>query len=602
MALIRALTRPQLLQCPFARPSPACLVRGKKTKAAKAREAEQARLASEARKTQRAEAAAEQREGDDLGKNVQVMLENMKKDKNMAPFVGEIAKRFADLNDPNNSPDYDEDRLDPRLLDTLIANPAFADLKEDIEMIKSNFFMTKEEEDQAVEEAYREAQPEVDELNATMRTAIEKSLTMLINDPDVGDERADLQAVLDILPNVEDFEDPEFGALMDRAQERVNNNPKLHAKLEQVRKSQTPEELEQLEAFQKYLEDMTTPPSKEEEEDSLDDDDIEELMDEMREIMKTVSLGADDDKQLRKLLAEFAEDGEFLQPEQGEFDEDVKPGNESALAVVKPNEGEDGDEGRHITPEFAALYNKIVADPLLVKQLMDGAKSNEGEDADVDEHIHPELAAMAEKIAADPRLMKSLVYLDELIDKVPKRDPNDLTQIDADLAPDPYEMEDARTATLAQRIASARVDPEHSTAMRALRVKLQPPYNIAPSVKAFNQAIEFAYIGANDDVRRVLWRSYQRARTLPTFLQSLSDDAWDILYYSQAVTWTGNQNRTDHLKMLLKDLAATGRSGPPTHPSTLGQHQEAARLEAAQREQWEATRVEGEIVDAARVA
>ena len=59
-ALIRALTRPQTLRCPLARPLPAQFTRGKKSKAAKAREAEQARLATEARKQRHVQMTAEQ--------------------------------------------------------------------------------------------------------------------------------------------------------------------------------------------------------------------------------------------------------------------------------------------------------------------------------------------------------------------------------------------------------------------------------------------------------------------------------------------------------------------------------------------------------------
>ncbi|KAJ4987830.1 hypothetical protein SVAN01_06710 [Stagonosporopsis vannaccii] len=617
VALLRALARPQPLRCPFARPLPARFVRGKKTKAAKAREAEKARLESEVRKKQRAEMTAEQRELDAQEEEERLALEAMKKDKRLSAFVGPVSKLLAEWKDPEktekyfvppvfkegespgvdfyeldldtgkkrkvdkvgsvadqikarethfmieesyNNPDYDDAELNRRMMDGLIADPAFAEFTEDLKQIKAGI-MTKEEEEQAVEEADKEAQPAIDELTVTIRKGIEDSLTMLINDPDVGDERADLQAVLDILPSVEDFEDPEFGALMDRATERVNSNPKLQAKLARAGQSQTPEEKEQWEAFQKDLEEMTTPPNEDEGEDLLDDNEIAELMREMREVMKTINLGGDVDKQLKKLLA----DNDMI----------------SQAEQIENDAKEDLDNWRALAE----------------------AKSNDDDNANEDEHIPPELAAMVDKIVADPRLMQKLDYISKLIDEhTPARDPNDLTQIDADLAPDPYEMEDTRTATLAQRMAAARADPEHSAAMRALRVKLQPPYNISPALKAFNQVIEFAYVGANDDVRRVLWRSYQKARTLPTFLQSLTDDAWDILYYSQAVTWTGNQNRTNHLKMLLRDLAATGRSGPPTHPSALGQHQEAARLEAAQREQREATKVRGEMLEAARAA
>jgi hypothetical protein len=99
---------------------------------------------------------------------------------------------------------------------------------------------------------------------------------------------------------------------------------------------------------------------------------------------------------------------------------------------------------------------------------------------------------------------------------------------------------------------------------------LPSPFNIAPALKSFNQALELSYVGANDDVRRILWRTYTRAKNLPTFLQSVGDEAWDLLYYSQAVTWRGNRNREQHLRILLEDLKRIGKDGPPTHPSQLG--------------------------------
>ncbi|OSS54531.1 hypothetical protein B5807_01677 [Epicoccum nigrum] len=606
-ALIRALARPQSLRCPLSRPLPTQFVRGKKSKAARARDAERAELAHKARKERYEATIAKQQQAEAEKQG----LEQKHKKPNSAPpqnqFERDIEKLMADMQDPaqadkwdrpviikdgekspinvydvdpvtgqkrlvplgdeaqqrwghetrammkasEENPEYDDKELNQRLMELLIRDPAFASLTEDLKEIKEAF-VSKEEQQRHNEEAAAEEESEIAEVNEAMKSTIKESIEELINDPDVGEEKADLQAVLDKLPTIEDFEDPEFQILMDTATEKVNRNPKLHAKLVASSENESPEEKAEREEFEKYVEEMAAEEEgkgKEDYDEEMSEKEINDLMLEMRGMLKGISKGGGLDKDLEMMLS--ADSG----------------GDELA---------EDDDRAARVE-ELERLAERL------------GVVEPKAEEEEADEHLPPALAAQVDKLMADPRIMEKLEYIEKLIDEAtPEKDPNDLTQIDAELAPDPYEMEDARTATLEQRMVSARADPEHSAALRRLRVKLQPPFNISPALKSFNQAIEFAYIGANDDVRRVLWRSYQKARTLPTFLQSLSDDAWDILYYSQAVTWAGNQNRTDHLKQMLQDLATVGRNGPPTHPSELGQHQEAARLEAAQREKRKA--------------
>lgn len=604
-ALIRALARPQSLQCPLSYPLPAQFVRGKKSKAARARDAERAELAHKARKERHETATAKQQQAE---AEKQSLEQKQKKPNNAPPqnqFERDIERLMANMQDPaqadkwdrpviikdgekspinlydvdpvtgqkrlvplgdeaqqrwghetrammkasEENPDKDDKELNQRLMELLIRDPAFASLTEDLKEIKEAF-VSKEEQQRHNEEAAAEEESEIAEVNEAMKNTIKESIEELINDPDVGEEKADLQAVLDKLPTIEDFEDPEFQTLMDTATEMVNRNPKLHAKLVASSENESPEAKAEREEFEKYLEEMAAEEageSKEDLDEEMSEKEINDLMLEMRGMLKGISEGGGLDKDLETMLSADSEGGELAED----------------------------DDGPARVEELKRLAERL------------GVVEPKAEEAD--EHLPPALAAQVDKLMADPRIMEKLEHIEKLIDEAtPEKDPNDLTQIDAELAPDPYELEDARTATLEQRMASARADPEHSAALRYLRVKLQPPYNISPALKSFNQAIEFAYIGANDDVRRVLWRSYQKARTLPTFVQSLSDDAWDILYYSQAVTWAGNQNRTDHLKQMLQDLATVGRNGPPTHPSELGQHQEAARLEAAQREKRKA--------------
>ena len=604
-ALIRALARPQSLRCPLSHPLPTQFVRGKKSKAARARDAERAELAHKARKERHETATAKQQQ---VEAEKQSLEQKQKKPNNAPPqnqFERDIERLMADMQDPaqadkwdrpviikdgekspinlydvdpvtgqkrlvplgdeaqqrwghetrammkasEENPDNDDKELNQRLMELLIRDPAFASLTEDLKEIKEAF-VSKEEQQRHNEEAAAEEESEIAEVNEAMKNTIKESIEELINDPDVGEEKADLQAVLDKLPTIEDFEDPEFQILMDTATEKVNRNPKLHAKLVASSENESPEAKAEREEFEKYLEEMAAEEAGEGKEDldeEMSEKEINDLMLEMRGMLKGISEGGGLDKDLETMLSADSEGDELAED----------------------------DDGPARVEELKRLAERL------------GVVEPKAEEAD--EHLPPALAAQVDKLMADPRIMEKLEHIERLIDEAtPEKDPNDLTQIDAELAPDPYELEDARTATLEQRMASARADPEHSAALRRLRVKLQPPYNISPALKSFNQAIEFAYIGANDDVRRVLWRSYQKARTLPTFLQSLSDDAWDILYYSQAVTWAGNQNRTDHLKQMLQDLATVGRNGPPTHPSELGQHQEAARLEAAQREKRKA--------------
>ncbi|KAF9692567.1 hypothetical protein EKO04_009763 [Ascochyta lentis] len=610
-ALIRALTRPQPVRCPFARALPVQFARGKKSKAAKAREAEQAQLARQA-KRDRYTTVVEQQALDKIDKESAGQPKKASKDKMSVAATGPLRNLIAKMNDDNQidnllmrpptknasdddddidigfyeqdihtgarrkvdrfgtvavgtaadrrreketllmieeadkNPSYDDAELNKRLMDGLMADPAFADLTEELKEIKESI-LTKEEMKKMEEQADKDAQPSVNEMNASMRMAIHEAVTELLNDPDIGDAKEDLQAVLDKMPEMMDVDDPEYQALIDNAMSKVNNNEKMQAKLKAGSESETIEDKQKWAKFERDMEDLIAPNEDDFDEHGMpaivEPEELHKVMLQMRDIMKDLNVSGDVKSELDRMVAEPLPTDEV-----DEVDENG----------VNFNEGTDPEK-------LAAELTKLAASKLETPT----APDPEAED---DEHIPPELQAKVDKIMEDPQLMEKLLYIQKLIaEHTPTKDPNDLTQIDHEVAPDPYELEDSRTATLAQRMAAARADPEHSAALRRLRVRLQPPFNISPALKSFNQALEFAYIGANDDVRRVLWRSYQKARSLPTFLPNLSDEAWDILYYSQAVTWRGNQNRTSHLKMLLGDLQKVGRDGPPTHPSTLGQ-------------------------------
>jgi hypothetical protein len=119
--------------------------------------------------------------------------------------------------------------------------------------------------------------------------------------------------------------------------------------------------------------------------------------------------------------------------------------------------------------------------------------------------------------------------------------------------------------TIEERIELAQRDPEHRAALH--RLALRPESD--PAIKHLNAVLRTAYMGANEDVRKALWRAYSRAKRVPRFLEMIPNDAWDMLWYSQAVKWKGNQNREEHMAVLRKDLESLGMDGPPTPEEAL---------------------------------
>jgi hypothetical protein len=87
---------------------------------------------------------------------------------------------------------------------------------------------------------------------------------------------------------------------------------------------------------------------------------------------------------------------------------------------------------------------------------------------------------------------------------------------------------------------------------------------VDPKIRALNTALCMAYVGANDDIRAELWMAYSRAKTVPDLLHWIPDDAWDMIYWSQAAKWGSNTNRDAHVAIIEKDLRSVGRDGPPT--------------------------------------
>ncbi|CAE7178277.1 hypothetical protein CFE70_005836 [Pyrenophora teres f. teres 0-1] len=558
-ALIRALWRPQPIRCPLARPLTLHLVRGKQTKSSKAKKAEQNATAEskpslldrlkrstsifeddeKMDKAMRPLSDAELERDDlpvinwyeqDLDKGTPQRLidriatvEDRKKDKEMYTMIEESQK----------NPDYDDAKLNRRLIDSLLTNPNFAELTEELRDLKEG--IKSKEEMQAMEEQEAlEAEAGSKEFNAGLRMATHDALQDLVDDPDIGDAKADIQEVIDKMPEMEDIDSPEFQALLHKAMARLEGNEVIRKKIAAMQQDRNDLGLDkEWDEYEKETDEAITEAEAPDQDLAMvtpeDMQDVDKLLHQMRDVMKSLGGGTDLEAELEAALKEDSAD---THDQDGVFEREMDP--------------------LELAEELKKLAQSKASQPLEPEE----------------EDIPADLQAKVDKIMEDPKLVEKLMYIQRLISET-KQQAGDLTTIAHETAPDPYQLEEGRTATLKERMAFALQDPEHSAALKRLRVHLPPPFNIAPALKSFNQAIEFAYIGANDDIRRILWRSYQKARTLPTFLQSLSDEAWDILYYSQAVTWSSNQNRQDHLRLLLADLKSLGMDGPPTHPSTL---------------------------------
>jgi hypothetical protein len=240
------------------------------------------------------------------------------------------------------------------------------------------------------------------------------------------------------------------------------------------------------------------------------------------------------------------------------------------LRKVDPEKADDFARLAEGDPTFDPEEQQLRAIEQLSEQLstLKGAPSpEEVEEMEKD----PQMQALVEKYLDDPNIVQNLFDLKSSLDRMQGKEA--IRSLTPAGAPDPNTLPAAELATLQERYQQAQRDPEHVSALRRLRINLLPPFHVHPAVKQLNQILKFAYLGANDDVRRILWRAYNKARAVPTLLESIPDDAWDMIYYSQAVAWKSNQNRDDHLTLILDDLHSLGRDGPPTRPDTLVEEQ-----------------------------
>ncbi|KAF1914870.1 hypothetical protein BDU57DRAFT_531274 [Ampelomyces quisqualis] len=549
-ALLRALTRPQAPRCPFARPLATPLTRGKRTKAAKKkdeleslqREAERfgpaymKALEKKLYKELEDEKPLTDEELEHPGHPtinwyVQDIDKGTPKQLVQSIATAEDRKRVQKIyfmrKEARENPDYDDAELRRMMMDDMIANPEFASVADELKKMKA-MIRSKEEQAEFEAQGMTLEQQAKREFNEAFKLGTKQSLEELLEDPAAAAAKEELVEALDKLADVESTVDPKFQAAMSKLVDKLNNDSTYQQKMATM--PEYTEETAKAE-FERGLEEIAAehePKPAAELETDIDIQDVDKLLYQMRDLLKAMGGGGGLEAEIDAVLAD----------------------DPTAIQEIDPERGMDiGD----LTTELIKMAK---------------AASPHSKDPNADEPVSFELQAKVDKIIGDPKLLEKLSYIQQLMDEA-KHAQMDITNIDHEVAPDPYELEDSRTATLKQRMKAARKDPDHMAALDKLFVRLPPPFGISPALKSFNQAMEFAYIGANDDIRRVLWRSYQKCRTLPTFLQNLSDDAWDIMYYSQAVTWGSNQNRQDHLRTILADLKSLGREGPPTHPSSL---------------------------------
>jgi hypothetical protein len=567
VALIRALFRPLPRRCPFARPIATPFIREKRTKAAKnltdaqVMEKAIAKLAEDDDKWIDEPAkpmTLEELEGDDfpvvswyeqdLDKGTPRVLisrmataEDRKKNNDMLLMIQESYR----------NPDYDDRELNHRMIDDLLENPNFAGLTEELKAIKGEI-RSKAEQEQMIKDAEAEAAQKIQDFDTRLLATIREGYEKLLNDPDAAVAHEELRQVLDNMPEkVADLTSPEFEAIVDKMRLKLHDDARFQKKMEGM-KGQEEVAMKEFRDIEREMEREKNEILKyitevDESIEMMNSDnpapDLEPLLIQMRDVLQ--SMGTDS-----RLTAEM-----------------------DAILAEDPRAKQEGDIERWMDAEELTNLGEEMLKKAYDKQ------SQAIKDKEEDLSVSAELQAKVDKIMEDPRLMEKLAYIQKIISETERKKQPYITTIAHEVAPDPYELEDSRTATIKQQLQAAHDNPEHSAALGRLRVNLSPPFHISPALKSFNQAIELAYVGANDDIRRVLWRCYQKARTLPTFLQNVSDEAWDIIYYSQAVTWGANQNRYDHLRTILADLKSLGRNGPPTHPSTLAASGDAEHLE-----------------------
>ncbi|PVI00413.1 hypothetical protein DM02DRAFT_614395 [Periconia macrospinosa] len=434
------------------------------------------------------------------------------------------------VRESEQNPDYDRYHLRRAMIDQMLVDPRYQKYAEMLKDMKGRL-RTKEQLAEAEEMERKEMEEKLKELKSGYKTDPDGVFAEVLDTPGLEAARPELNAFLKALMEHENHnQHPEVLEAMERLEKKFSEHPdfkEVWAKLE--------DEVEQEREAGESVDDMKRNVEAEHERAveramaEAESDNYTPVLAKMRDVM--AALGGSEceavQAEINQLLSE--------KTELKEDEDDVEGFDYNALST-----------------ELTRLKKKPVE-----------------QDVDGNSHIDPSLQAKVNKILEDPDLFEKLVHLQRAIEDAKQPQSVPIDQISHELAPDPENLPAERTTPLQERIKMARDDPEHAAALANLHIDLTPPFNLSPALRAFNQAIELAYVGANDDIRRILWRAYMKVRTLPTFLLNVPDDVWDLLYYSQAVTWKTNRNRESHLALLLQDLESVGRPGPPTHPSTL---------------------------------
>ncbi len=432
------------------------------------------------------------------------------------------------------NPDYDDTELNRRLLDDLIADPDYADLKDSLIELKED--LLPEDEMNAL---VADTEKQLNEGAEEYRNVVHQALQNLIEDPNLVEARDELLDAQAKLPGHENFDEPEFQAALEKAMALLKDNEAFQKKMAALGEDPANIEYEQeMAEIEKGLNEVIAASEEDVEEDMNFDLDPEESEGSEATIQLLV--------QLRKVLKSLGDESSII----AEIDEVLHEDPEA----VEGFDFDDETDPSELVEELKKLAEARPGKKVTNFGAFDGIDIPDG------------LRAKIDDVVADPDFLNKLVDVQKFISD---QQAANITLIPHETAPDPNDLEDFRTTTVEEQILVALHSPKHIAAIRRLHVRLGSPYNKLPALQTFNQAIELAYVGANDNIRRALWRAYQKARTIPTFLDNISDEAWDILYYSQAVKWPSNQNRDNHLKAILADLKSLGRDGPPTHPSSL---------------------------------
>ncbi|KAF2749347.1 hypothetical protein M011DRAFT_398354 [Sporormia fimetaria CBS 119925] len=536
VALLRAISRPRPSRCPFTRNIPVQAVRGKRT----ATKRPEPKAPPNIRKLMKAigKQFGEKDEGGTLGDEVgkgfikEISWYEQDLDRGTPPvLVSSIStqeqvalerKKWEMLEEDARNPDYDDTELKKLMLDDLMHDPSFADLKGPLKAWRDRI-----EEEQKLIEAYEKGEiPGAKELvDSHMVTRMHEWAQDMLDNPGFAAARDEL---LEFQAKLPDVVNSEVGNGFDEAAARLDK------KLREI-----PAVLRKVEELEKQ------------EQDELDEE--ERLMTEKIGSGPDSGLQQESEhldavlRQTKELMAAMGGNKAIEDEIQALLDEDP-------LANVEAN-GERGIEDKQ-----GFDFNELIEQLAKLK-----SEPVEEEEDEPEELNDPKIAAMVDKMIADPLLLQKLAMVKKHVER------KKTGEVDHPLAPDPETLDPSRLATYRDRLLLAEKDPEHIAGLRRLQVHLLPPFNVAPALKNLNEALKLSYLGASDDVRRILWRSYMKARTVPTLLQNLPDDVWDMLWYSQAVKWGSNQNRENHLRILLRDLRSVGRDGPPTSPESFAE-------------------------------